>query len=98
MPQNVTIRGKRPRAASVGAYVCMTEMTSERAQAYGRVTAMLADGGPTKLQDDEQDIVREAADTLLFCEDVHAYPAGEAAPDAIDELVERLCTLELRAT
>lgn len=69
-------------------------MTSERAQAYGRVTAMLADVGPTKLQADEQDAVREAADTLLFCEDVHADPAAEEALDTVDELVERLVSSE----
>ena len=44
-------------------------MTSERSQAYGRVAHTLADLGPTKLLADEQRRVREAADTLLFCED-----------------------------
>jgi hypothetical protein len=69
-------------------------MTSERAQAYGRVTAMLADVGPTKLQADEQDIVREAADTLLFCEDIHADPAAQEALDTVNDLVERLVSSE----
>ena len=69
-------------------------MTSERAREYGRVTATLADVGPTKLQADEQDVVREAADTLLFCEDVHADPAAQEALDAIDQLVERLVASE----
>ncbi len=65
-------------------------MTSERAQAYGRVTATLADVGPTKLQPGEQDLLREAADTLLFCEDVTADDAARDALDAVDELLERL--------
>jgi hypothetical protein len=69
-------------------------MTSERAQAYGRVTAMLADVGPTKLQADEQDTVREAADTLLFCEDIHADPAAQEALDTVNDLVERLVSSE----
>ncbi len=69
-------------------------MTSERAQAYGRVTATLADVGPTKLQPAEQDVLREAADTLLFCEDVTADPGAAGALDAVDELLERLVASE----
>jgi hypothetical protein len=65
-------------------------MNSERAQAYGRVTATLADVGPTKLQPAEQDVLREAADTLLFCEDVITDPAAEEALDAVEELLDRL--------
>jgi hypothetical protein len=65
-------------------------MTSERAQAYGRVTSTLADVGPTKLQPAEQDLLREAADTLLFCEDVTADPAAQEALDKVDELLDSL--------
>ncbi len=65
-------------------------MTSERAQAYGRVTATLADVGPTKLQPAEQDLLRDAADTLLFCEDVTADPTAQQALDNVAELLDRL--------
>jgi hypothetical protein len=65
-------------------------MTSERAQAYGRVTATLADVGPTKLQPGEQDVLRETADTLLFSEDITVDTAAQEALDAVDELLERL--------
>lgn len=65
-------------------------MTSERAQAYGRVTATLADVGPAKLQGAEQDALREAADTLLFCEDVAGDASVQETLDAVDELLERL--------
>ena len=41
-------------------------MTSERTQAYGRVVKTLEDLGPTKLQPHEQELIREAADTLIF--------------------------------
>ena len=41
-------------------------MNSERTQAYGRVVRTLEDVGPTKLHSDEQERVREAADTLIF--------------------------------
>ena len=44
----------------------MTEMTSDRTQAYGRVVKTLEDIGPTKLQPAEQDRIREAADNLIF--------------------------------
>jgi hypothetical protein len=65
-------------------------MNSERAQAYGRVTATLAEIGPTKLQAAEQDTLRDAADTLLFCEDVAGDPAAQAALARVDELLEHL--------
>jgi hypothetical protein len=61
-------------------------MTSERSQAYGRVMKTLADIGPSKLHADEQEVIREAADTLFFAEG-----AGAAeALDRVDELATRL--------
>jgi hypothetical protein len=50
----------------------------------------LADLGPAKLLDDEADRLREAADTLLFTEEM-GDDAGDAIRDArsiIDHLVE----------
>jgi hypothetical protein len=41
-------------------------MTTERAQAYGRVMRTLADLGGASLHADEVQLVREAADELLF--------------------------------
>jgi hypothetical protein len=41
-------------------------MTSDRTQAYGRVTKTLEDLGPSKLQPFEQERIREAADNLIF--------------------------------
>jgi hypothetical protein len=58
-------------------------MTSERSQAYGRVVKWLDDLGPSKLTAPEQDIVRNAADSLFFCEDL---AADEQAQDALAEL------------
>jgi hypothetical protein len=54
--------------------------TSERSQAYGRVVRTLDHLGPTKLLPHEQDIIREAADTLLFTE---GPPAGTAPGEAV---------------
>ena len=56
-------------------------MNSERSQSYGRVIHTLEDLGPTKLLPDEQDRIRNAADTLLFAADLDAPGAREALED-----------------
>lgn len=61
-------------------------MNSERSQAYGRVMTTLSDLGPAKLHDDEQQLIRDAADALLFTEDAGADPVL----DRIDQLASRL--------
>lgn len=61
-------------------------MTSERSLAYGRVIKTLNDIGPSKLHADEQDLIREAADTLFFAEDSSATEVL----DRVDELANRL--------
>jgi hypothetical protein len=45
-------------------------MTSERAEAYGRLMKTLSERGAEELRPEEQDIIREAADSLLFCGDL----------------------------
>ena len=45
-------------------------MTSERAQAYGRLMRTVRADGPDGLGPVEQELIREAADALLFCEDL----------------------------
>jgi hypothetical protein len=61
-------------------------MDNARSQAYGRVVKTLDDLGPTKLQADEQDIIRSAADSLLFDED--AYEALAQVEDLAERLVD----------
>lgn len=61
-------------------------MTSERSLAYGRVMKTLADLGPSKLHADEQELIRDAADTLFFAED--SGPTDVLA--RVDELATRL--------
>ena len=61
-------------------------MSPERTQAYRRVLSTLDDLGPAKLQDDEQDRIRTAADTLLFV----VSPDDDAAREAIAD-IEDLC-------
>jgi len=56
-------------------------MTSERAQAYGRVVKTLSDLSGVKLLPAEEDRIRAAADTLLFCESADDPGAREALAD-----------------
>ena len=61
-------------------------MTSERAQAYGRVVQKLRDDGAVKLSPAEQERVRESADALFFCEDVGVDESARAAVSDITAL------------
>jgi len=65
--------------------------TSERAQAYGRVMRALSDLGPSKLHENEQATVREAADSLLFTND--QTEVRDALAD-LHELAELLVTAD----
>jgi hypothetical protein len=62
-------------------------MSPERTHAYRRVIQTLQDLGPSKLQDGEQERIRNAADSLIFSSDLDDPAAREALKD-----VERLCT------
>jgi hypothetical protein len=57
-------------------------MTSERANAYGRVVRTIEDLGATKLHPEEIVRLRAAIDTLLFSEELSALGAREALEDA----------------
>jgi hypothetical protein len=59
---------------------------SQRTQAYRRVISTLEDIGPTKLQHEEQERIRDAADTLIFSSGL----ADDAAREALDD-TRRLC-------
>lgn len=65
-------------------------MTSERAQAYGRVMHLLRDLGPVKLSAEEQQRIRDAADALFFAEDVGADAGARAAVSDIAGLANAL--------
>ncbi len=64
-------------------------MTPERTQAYGRVLHTLEELGPSKLQPVEQERIRYAADSLIFCADLHE---DEAARESLED-TELLCEL-----
>ena len=62
-------------------------MTRDRAHAYRRVIETLNELGPSPLGNREQDLIRHAADNLIFSDDVlEDIAAREALQD-----VERLC-------
>jgi hypothetical protein len=51
---------------------------------------LLADMGPSKLQPREQDLVREAADAMLFSDDLEQDAHARMAVAALQEMAERL--------
>jgi len=57
-------------------------MNAERTNAYRRVLNTIAELGPSKLQDGEEDRIRFAADSLIFCADLSG---DEAAREALLE-------------
>ena len=57
----------------------------------------LADLGPAKLHQSEQDVIRDAADTLLFSEDESADKALAQVEDLVGTLVESGRLLEYTA-
>jgi hypothetical protein len=60
-------------------------MNAERTQAYGRVIKTLEDLGPAKLQPEEQERIRDAADTLIFAADLDEARPTLADVDALAE-------------
>lgn len=65
-------------------------MTSERARSYARIVKRLDDLEPAKLHADEAATIRDAADSLLFAEDLGADKHARAALDRAVELSRRL--------
>lgn len=67
-------------------------MSPERTHAYRRVLQTLRELGPSKLQPDEQDRIRYAADSLIFCADLGTDEgARESLADSrllLDSLVD----------
>jgi hypothetical protein len=68
-------------------------MTSERANAYGRVVATIEELGAVKLQSSEIERIRQAADTLLFSETLDA-PGARSSLDDVEDLTRHLAESE----
>ncbi len=58
------------------------------------MTKALADLGPSKLHANEQQIIRDAADALFFCEDLAADAEARRALDALERLIDNLLDSE----
>ena len=65
-------------------------MSPERTEAYRRVVRTLDDLGPSKLQADEQERIRAAADSLIFSLDLDGDPSAREAVADIEWLCEAL--------
>jgi hypothetical protein len=61
-------------------------MNRQRSRAYAHVMKTLADVGRAKLLPSEQARIRNAADTLLFCDDVITSRPARAALADLDAL------------
>jgi hypothetical protein len=69
-------------------------VTPERAQAYGRIMRIVAEEGPEALEPDERDLLREAADALLFCEDISLDEEAREALGQVGDLTGTLVGAE----
>jgi len=65
-------------------------MSPERTHAYRRVLHTLDELGPTKLQPAEQERIRYAADSLIFCPDLLEDDATRDSLEDTELLVEVL--------
>jgi hypothetical protein len=65
-------------------------MSPERTQAYKRVMRTLTEIGPSKLLPDEQERVRDAADTLIFSSGLSDEQSATDALVDVDELFRDL--------
>jgi hypothetical protein len=91
--------GDRPKASGtpvaimldrkLAPQICLRYMTRERADAYRRVIHTLNEVGPSKLVLREQDRVRHAVDSLIFCRDLGE---DDAAREALQD-IEHLCSV-----
>lgn len=69
-------------------------MSPERTSAYRRVTQTLAELGPSKLWESEQERIRYAADSLIFCAGLEADESARNALADADLLFRDLVESE----
>jgi hypothetical protein len=76
--------------APPGGQLISQQMNAERAQAYGRLMQVVTAEGPEALEPDERTMLREAADALIFCEDISL---DEEAREALAQIGDLTGTL-----
>ena len=64
-------------------------MNADRANAYGHLTTLVVDLGGAELHGDEQAVLRDAADALVFAQDARDAEPRDAL-DRVHELVDDL--------
>ncbi len=69
-------------------------MTPERSQAYGRLMRAISATGDAALEPAEQEILREAADALFFCEDIALDDDARDALARVSDLAGQLVGAE----
>jgi hypothetical protein len=65
-------------------------MTADRSRAYAHVMNVVADFAPAKLHAEEQAAIRDAADALLFCNDMSVDTDAREALTRLEDLFERM--------
>ena len=69
-------------------------MTPERSKAYGRLMKVIGATGESALEPAEQEILREAADALFFCEDIAQDADARDALARVSDLAGQLVGAE----
>jgi hypothetical protein len=69
-------------------------VTPERSRAYGRLMAVISTDGEAALEPAEQEVLREAADALFFCEDVALDEDARDALSRVSDLTGQLVGAE----
>ena len=65
-------------------------MTPERSKAYGRLMKVVSADGEGALEPAEQEILREAADAMFFCEDIALDDDAREAVSRVGDLAGQL--------
>jgi hypothetical protein len=73
---------------------CGLQMTPERSQAYGRLMKTVSATGEGALEPAEQEILREAADALFFCEDISLDDDASQALARVSDLAGQMVGAE----
>ena len=69
-------------------------MTPERSKAYGRLMKVISTTGEAALEPAEQELLREAADALFFCEDLALDDDAQDSLARVNDLAGQLVGAE----
>ena len=69
-------------------------MTPERSKAYGRLMKVISATGEGALEPAEQEVLREAADAMFFCEDIALDDDARDALASVSDLTGQLVGAE----